>query len=86
MRALPVQAHVHKLAKSESEAFKSDVVSSVVGDGRARRVVLPTGGACGGDKVTGMRTRASLAGIPVTDVLTHHPHPEPRVSTARLYC
>ena len=81
-----------RLAESQAESFKSDVVRSVVGEGRARRAVLPTGGAAGGDKVASgptnggqqgvandsASTRPPIVGIVVADALTHHPHPAPR--------
>ena len=73
-----VSAHVHALASSEKAHSKSDVVRSVVGDGRARRIVLPTGGAAGGDKVVGTSGNTSIQGIATADALSHHPHPSPR--------
>lgn len=73
-----VSAHVHALASTEKANSKSDVVRSVVGDGRARRVVLPTGGAAGGDKVVGTNGNSSIQGIATADALTYHPHPAPR--------
>ena len=73
-----ISAHVHALDSAEQATSKSDVVRNVVGDGRARRVVLPTGSAAGGDKVVGANGHAPIQGIPTSDTLTYHPHPAPR--------
>ena len=73
-----ISAHVRKVAESEKAGSKSDVVRAVVGEGRARRVVLPTGGAAGGDRIRGTKTAPRVEGIPQVDTMSHHPHPSPR--------
>jgi hypothetical protein len=73
-----ISAHVRKLAESEGSGSKSDVVRSVVGEGRARRVVLPTGGAAGGERTVGSKSAPKVEGLPAVDTMSHHPHPFPR--------